>query len=227
VAFPTVESRTESTNLSNPTNHTINMPDTVNADELLIIVIAIAGAVMPQEPTGWTDVSSGLRYGVFAKKADGSEDGGTVTVTTESGINSCAQTIRISGWSGDISDVEVGSIGSGLTTTPDPGSVTATWGSDDNLFIAFTCAENDDEEVTAAPTNYTNLLSTIIDGPANEGGSVGTAYRELASDTDDPGTFTLSGSELANAGTIVIRPAAAGGVTIPVFLHHYKMAGGL
>ncbi|MCH7783728.1 hypothetical protein IID62_11750 [candidate division KSB1 bacterium] len=84
-----------------------------------------------------------------------------------------------------------------------------TFDREDNLYIAFGGARNDDIAWSSAPTNYTNLTSTITGGGTDDGASVGTARRELASDSDNPGTFGLAGNERTRGATLVIRPAAA------------------
>jgi len=85
---------------SETTSHAVTMPTTVNAGELLLVDIHVGSDDTSKDyaittPTGWTQVihttlgySSGgeshrSRVGIFAKVADGTEDGTTVDFVTE------------------------------------------------------------------------------------------------------------------------------------------------
>lgn len=212
----TVESVTE-TSMAADTSHLVDMPATVNSGDLLIILIAARfNSAEFDTPSGWTLLNSlhnnVVEFAIYAKDAAGTEGGGTVDVTSTSSVAAAAQTYRISGWGGTLAtDVDIsGTLATGASTAPNPASVTAGWGSHaQNLFIACGGAGDDDETWNAAPTNYTNLISTTSGGGINASGSVGSARRTLEADTDDPGTFTISASESWVAGTIVVKPAAA------------------
>lgn len=216
MAFPTVEETLTQGFSSKTTSHSVDMPTTVNSGELLLVFICfngLGGNVGTTTPTGWSQLAkSDDHYDhiavVYGKKSDGTEGGTSVNFQT--GIETTAAaavTRRISGWKGTLStdvDITISSQGSG--DSPNPTSVTADWGSDDNLFIAFAMGVDDDADFTAAPTNYSNLVDVISGGGINRGCETGIAEREYASASDNPGSFTLDDSESWIAGTIVIRP---------------------
>jgi hypothetical protein len=107
------------------------------------------------------------------------------------------------------------------TATPNPPTVTASWGSDDNLFIAVDTYDLGTISVTNYPTNYSDD-QTNYRGNNTAGVGIGIATRSLAAASDDPGTFTNSASDQTLATTIVVRPAASGTLYTPA-----TMNGGL
>ena len=207
--FPQVQSVTETSFGTDALNHLVAMPATVNSGDLLIVLSQFDGGVDPSgAPTGWSQLWTGNGSG-YAKVADGTEGGTTVDFATSASESGAAQTYRISDWYGQLSGVEVGTAIGTSGTSIDPPSLTATWGAANNLWIAAAFWQDDDETVTGGgyPTNYTNGVDTLATGPINTNGSVGTARREFAAaDTENPGAFTITGSESVYANTIVIRP---------------------
>lgn len=225
MAFPTVEAVQESPNLSG-TEHVVDFPATVNAGDLLLLIHSNFNDFIEfqNDGSGWTELYDGAvgssgRGQAWVKEAAGDEGGGTVTLSNEvntTGTTGSAQMYRISGWSGTLTPgtagIDHGTAG-GTSDTPNPPSLSAPWGSDDNLWIAAGHAADDDASWDAAPTNYTNLFSTLSGGGGNNSGSTGSARRENATGTEDPGSFTLSQSEGWLATTFVIEPASGGGVS--------------
>lgn len=222
MAFPSVASITETSISTNPTSWAFDLPATVDAGDLLLLFVSLEESQSgPNAPTGWTQLYLNNELGhfgaVYGKDADGTEDGGTATITASSppAANGAGQVYRItaSSWRGTLADdVDInGTTPSAVNGNPNPPTVTAGWGAEDNLYIAACAAKNDDGTVDAAPTNYTNLTSTISGGGTNDGATVGTARRELNASSDNPGVFTLSETERHTAQTVVIRPAASAG----------------
>lgn len=197
------------------TSHSVNLPATVTSGNLLLIFFTIGNAsdsTAFTPPSGWTALfdteAQTARGACFAKVAAGTEGGTSVSVTNTDSETATAQVMQISDWYGSLSGITTGTPANTTSAAPDPPSVTASWGSAKNLFIISVHASDDDQNLTAAPTNYTGLTSVISGGGNNNGGSTGTARRELEAATDDPGTGTLQSSEGWVANTIVIRPAA-------------------
>ena len=119
-----------------------------------------------------------------------------------------AQVYRITGWFGALVGLEIGTSAGASSDSPDPPSLTASWGALDNLFLTFVGGQDDDATVSSYPTNYTNGTATLGGGGANLSGAAYSARRELAGATDDPGVYTLSESESWNANTLVVRPSS-------------------
>ncbi|MFP3339133.1 hypothetical protein R0J91_14235, partial [Micrococcus sp. SIMBA_131] len=64
--------------------------------------------------------------------------------------------MAIQDWSGDLNDVEVGTIAqSQIAEAVNPSGVTASWGAEDNLFIAAAIADMWNETATGFPTGFT------------------------------------------------------------------------
>jgi len=231
MAFPTVSSITNSAEDTEVGSHTVNMPATVDAGDLLVVILSLGwygGTV--GTPSGWTkkdDTNNGstIRLASYIKDADGTEDGGTIEITVTENCQSVAQTYRIpaSSWDGDIANVQVGTAATGTDELPNPPAVTPSWGSADNLFIAYEANDSLFGSANGVPTNYTN--GTFNESGADNGSTCGlyTARRELAASTDNPGTFDIVNSVDWIAGTMVVKPAAAAGTTIPIFMNQYRL----
>ena len=235
MAFPTVQSRTETAVHPQSTTHDISMPATVDAGDLLLMFVAIfdpdSGTPTFTTPTGWTSIfdvanaSNRSRHALFGKDADGTEDSTTVNVATNVTCVMAAVVYRITDWGGTLgTHVEVSS---GTTTTnsstPDPPSATPTGGAADYLWIPSVGAYDDNVAATAAPTNYTNLIDVLSGGGGNQSAQVYTAERQLNAASEDPSSFTLASSESFASKTTVVHPAAAGGgLSIPVAMASYR-----
>ena len=220
MTFPTVQSITAFTQDDGvSTTYAVTMPATVDADDLLIIIMGTDRDTTATPPTGWTELqdfssANSVSCHIFVIKAVGNEDGGTADVVLLNNRAAAAQTYRITGWSGTLTDVEVGADTFANNANPNPPSLTATAGADDNLWIAVD-AVDDVVTVDTAPTSYTNLTETSPGSVPDCG--LGTARRELNAATEDPGTFTNSASDNWIANTIVIPPVAAAAAVYPPF----------
>jgi hypothetical protein len=167
-------------------------------------------------PSGFTaitqDNAGAFMCHIFAKVAAGTEGGTSPTGTLSGTESSCYVAYAIQDWSGDISDVEASTIATAVSTDQaDPSSVTASWGSDDNLFIAAAIADYWNQTATAWPAGYTGNQTTQQHQDEFSGTQgVSVATRELASATDDPSAFTLATtSNQTNAAyTVVVKPAS-------------------
>lgn len=220
MAFPTPGTPVPTDFATSVTSMAVNMPASVAVGELLIAVVSVRNAGTWTRPTGWEEFDAqigGASVGeltLFYKIADGDEDGTTETWTASVGTTAAWLVVGVTDWHGT-TPPESDTV-SGDATNANPPTLTASWGSDDNLWIAVASnsATGETTGFTAAPTNYINLNSN----GASSGGStcnVAFATRELADDADDPGTFTPSSNRFWAAATIVIRPAAGGGEETP------------
>lgn len=220
-SFPVVEDVTPGVNSTSDLSSSYTMGATVNSGDLLVI---IAGEGGPSGANGnvinsvlgtWSLALNLLYDGNFGElhvwilRADGTEDSGVETATSPSNRAGAYQVWRISGafaTGGAGTAWDIASFDSGGSTTPDPPSVTATWGSDKNLFITATTNRFSSADITGYPTNYDDNQTKNL----SNGERLGVASRNLEAATDNPGTFATSGT--VNSGgtmTMVIRPAAA------------------
>lgn len=220
-AAPTVTSITETQFTGNPTAHPCDLPATIEAGDLLTLTIGLetGASSISSGPTeaSWTELWSGTAGpgnplgGSWALVADGTEDGGTATITTTGGMNGACQVHRIlaAEWLGSLSGVTAGTKTGGSGSTPNPPPVTPSW-SGDTLYMAQFGARNDDETVSAYPSGYTDNQTDTISGGASggtDGATVGTATKEGTAAAENPGTFTLTDSEDWVANTIAVAAA--------------------
>lgn len=227
MAFPAYESTTPTASVGATTSHTINMPATVNSGDLLIAVNATFPDTAINEISGWTKILGDLDTAVagvmaiLVRVADGTEGGGSYDFTTTSNSRMVGHIIRVSSWYGSLPGVEVGGVSGATNAAPNAGEMTPSWGSADQLWIWFVAAGDDDATISAAPTGYSNLVSTPSGGGTNAGCEVGTATKTSTATSDNPDAGTISETEGYQTGVIAIRPAAAGGTILPQMVHYY------
>lgn len=228
MAFPSV--RSSQTSTGSATTHSLTLPATISNGDLLLAILSSDGGTSMSytwdnttEGT-WTNLyedtnggAGSVRTTVYAKVADGTETG-PLSITKSISDGSTGYVASIQDWEGTLSGVTTGTVAKGISTLPDPPSVTAAGGSGDNLFIAI--ASYDAAPGTSAyPTNYNDNQTSIQNG--SSAASIAVATRSLTAATDDPGTFTLGGSEQWIANTLVVEPAGGGGGSVPLYSHHY------
>jgi len=131
MAFPTLESVTESSFDSASTTHNVSMPASVSSDDLLLMFFSPLDQPTVTTPSGWTLLDSDeMIQGTaalyfFGKKATGTEGGTTVNVGTDVSCTAAAQVYHITGWGGTLaSDIDSAS-DEYSDSNPDPPSVTA------------------------------------------------------------------------------------------------------
>lgn len=215
MAFPSTSAPTETAFSSASTTHNVSMPATVNKGDLLLLAIGIqniGGSTTFTTPSGWTslmDRAGSPEYShlaIFMKVADGTEGGTTVNVATSNSQSAVAQVYRVTRWYGSLSGVESADSGADGVTTPDPPSLTPSWGALDTLWFAWFTAADDDETVTAYPSNYSGGSYIVSGAGTNAGCEIGSARRELNATSDNPGSFTITGPETNVTATVAVRP---------------------
>ena len=215
MAFPSVKSSATSTEASPTTTHSVTLPASIASGDLIWVQANSGSIETITGPAGFTEKfnqDSDGSLSVFAKVADGTESSTTISWTT--GTTTISATIAkiIEDWAGALSGLEIESPGdttsSHILTFP---TITASWGSDDNLFIIFSALGRDARTVSTWPTGYVDNR-TVIDSGGGTSGTVGIfASRDLASDTDSPSDLLLnSGSGNAIETVAVVRPVISG-----------------
>ena len=208
-----------------------NLPATINAGDILVCIQSMEGggtvsSVSDSTSDSWTVLDdtnaftvSGGNASCSIKVADGDEDGGTVTVTTSDARYWSIGVIRISGGSGTSS---IGTAATGNNVNPDCPTVTASWGSDDNLFIAYGGLHDDGETVSSYPSGYSNGNYQQANGTStNNNATAWAAVKAATAATDNPGTASVSSTATWVSNTLVLQPASTG-ATAPVFVHHRR-----
>ena len=226
MATPTIEEITTGGIGSSNTEVTVAGHAAVDAGDVYVLNITMDGLGETFTPhIDWTELAEqavGDNIGwVGYLRLDGTEDGASWVFTLSSNETSVWALIRMSG-SHATSDPEVDTYANGTSTAANPTSVTATWGSDTNLFIAT--ATLNLLAFSGGPSGYINFTeldsSTLgASGPC----AVAIATKAATAAADDAGAFT-NGNDDWHAITVVVRPAAAGGGgTVPVFFHNQAL----
>jgi hypothetical protein len=203
-SYPVVESTAVYTSAGSAvTTAPITMPSNIITGDLLIMVVKLGATNTATTPTGWTLLSSRSSTGdsyIYYKVSNGSE-GSTVNLTPSASSHVSAITYRISNYEGTPEAAFAS------TNVNDPPSLTTSWSSTKNLFIAACTTRQSNNAFTAAPTNYSNL-KTIGDPSSGTTTHVrlATATREVNSDTENPGAFTTTGTlDNPQSATIAIK----------------------
>jgi hypothetical protein len=211
---PVVASVTETAFGTDTRDHYVNMPATVNAGDLLIVLFTNDGISTVTTPAGWSLLASdergvAVRLSAYYKIAAGDEDGTTVNFVTSMSEEAAAQVYRITNWHGT-TPPEISTAVTGISTAPDPASLDpAGWDVADTLWIAVAGQDRGDQSgTTDYPASYTDGISTQSSDPATIGVCrLHSARRVLAAASEDPGAFTIPISEEWVAFTIAVRPA--------------------
>ena len=212
LAAPVVASVTETAFGTATIDHYVNMPVTVNAGDLLIVLFTNDGSATVTTPAGWSLLASDdnephVRLSVYYKIAAGTEGGTTVNFITSGVEQAAAQVYRITDWHGT-TPPEISTAATGTSTRPNPASLDpAGWDVADTLWLAVAGQDRGDQSgTTAYPASYTDGISTL----SSEGTAscrTLSARRVLAAASEDPGAFTIPVSEEWVAFTIAVRPA--------------------
>lgn len=202
------------------TTHNVPMPATVDPNDGLLVCFFHDNASLVQA-SGFSEratASQTDRAYVFAKVAVGDEDGTNVDFQALTASFATAHVYRIQAgtWAEVVSGIHVTSA-TGTTATPNPPNNVPLWGSDDNMWIAY--AAKVSGTITAAPTNYTDLLR-------DSSNLTGSARRSLTASSEDPGTFGGSTSAATMAFTIAIASDDADFGDIPIFVGAGTTAAG-
>lgn len=209
MAFPVVEATASSTETTATINHSVALPAGIVSGELLLALVG-GRQFFGNIPSGWSrpaflshssnaDVTD---IQVLQRTADGSE-GSTLSFTSSNSSKSAHSVLRISGWS----SLEISTQAEGASTTPNSPLFTPSGGEDDYLWIPITGTQH--TEVTAAPTDYSGLLSSFT-GSSTGDAAIGAANRSLNASSENPGGFTQATDTRWVAATIAIAPTAGG-----------------
>lgn len=191
--------------------HNATLPAGIAAGNLLVLVCSAYDQDITT-PSGWnlltnTTTAGGLRTATMWKTATGSE-GSFVTITCAAATRLMVRSFRITGHRATGTPIEASTPSSANTASPDPSSLTPSWGSDNNLWIVGMMARSGGSTtlVSAYPTSYTdNQAETTSNNSLGTTAAVATKSGILSS--DDPSAFTLAGARESVAVTLAVRPA--------------------
>lgn len=202
MTFPAVSTIGNSVTDPASTTHTIALNGSASAGDLLLGWLqasAAHGGGSP--PSGWTElIDTAARYFLDKVFAAGGETDAAVTLTNS--VQSTHNSYRITG--------AQGAVESTFAAALDPGNLTPSWGANDTLWLAFiTLVTTGAGDITAAPSGYSGLTKTAeidIGGGLRQRGA--TAWKQANAASENPGTFTVSGTSPNGVSlTVGIRPA--------------------
>jgi hypothetical protein len=206
MAFPSVRSSVVTAGSTAALNPVVNLPATISAGDTLLVAIRSTGLATYTWPVGWTEL--------FQSSADASDDawsvGGTVTIDTNVTERFAALAWAIQDAADPtVTPPTVSSIISASTLTPNPPSLD-TGASKDYLWFSIASSEGENT-FSSYSTNYTlgqlNTSSGSAGAVANNCRIAGSA-RQLATQTEDPGVITWTGTaDDTMSVTIAIHPA--------------------
>ncbi len=209
--MPSVVNKTVTPETSNVSTHNFSMPAGLVVDRILIGVFTTdATETISNMQSGWTQLyetapASGGTGHAWYRKVDGTETDGTYdTGTNEQSINVVYQ---VRDWHGTTAPESVDI--DETTSTPDPPSITPSWGTAPNLWMVVRHHDGAGN-ATDYPDDYVDNNDTQTSG---SGGSCsfGVGTREVNATSQDPNTFTFSASDSGVTAIIAIRDGTAGG----------------
>jgi hypothetical protein len=211
MAFPVAAASADSSGALDTNN--LSMPAGIAAGNLLVMRLETSDPTAMSPPSGWTEIldgalpGSGGRLYICAKIAAGGE---SATRPTGNSGNYAGKVTRYTG-AHPSAMPEVSTLATGTNANPNPASLTPSWGAADTHWEAIAGVENE-RTTSSYPTNYSSGTNQ------RNSATLTIAHRDLNASSEDPGTFTMAGSENWAAATLAIRPPAATEVQPPVSL---------
>lgn len=228
MSFPTIAQTQTSSRASNATTDTVTLPTStaIAAGDLIIVFHFTDGAgASATVPSPWVEIKDAAMAGstgrVFVAYliASGGETSVVVTKAVSERFTAIAVKIAAANWHGT-TPPEISTGATGTSTTPNPDSLTTSWGSADNLWIAIMGMDDSagTNTVSAYPYASDNVKAPAVSSAG--GGAICSTTSATAS--LDPGTFTITSDEWW-AGTLAVRPA--GSYTLTATQQGYVLTG--
>ena len=194
---------------ANATTSVITHPASTASGDLIINIVAMdfAAGTSTDNQTftelkdeGSVDIWAWIAY----KKLAGALASVTITHVSER-FNAVSYRIPAAEWHGTTVP-EITAVADGTSANPDPPSITPSWGAETGtIFIAIDISDDAPAPgpVISYPTNYT--LNQVDGTSLTSSGYIASAIRITSAATEDPGAFTLTGSEHWRGYTIAVR----------------------
>lgn len=201
MTFPVVAGQTNSSSAVAGSSHTLSLPSSIAAGDLILIQARWLSATVPTPPTGWTQLYQLVQGSVNSiglyKIAAGGET--TVTITFSASVSTVRSVShRITGHG---SAIEAATNVQASSANHDPPNLAPSWGSADNLWLVT--AAGGTSNYTTVPANYGN--SVFDPSTALSDALIVCARRTLTASSENPGTFTNASNNGLTA-TIAVKP---------------------
>ncbi len=221
MSFPTIRGSAALTNGTNATaTPVVNLPATVVAGDTIFVVIRAAAAGAIGWPGGagvWNELHDGSPDGsvgqtAFAwKKADGSESGTTITLSSTSSKFAAVSWAVQDAADPDVRPPEISTVAVGTTGEPDATTCTPTGGTKDYLWLTFFTMEGEQTGITAYPASFTlgqsGLANSGTAGAVTTNATIAGAARQLAASSLDAGVWDVAGTlDDSSAWTVAFHP---------------------
>lgn len=213
---PVVESITTGSQTTNTTTHSVTLPATINAGDVLLATIAFDSnptVTWDNSTAGsWTEkvnTNAGAAtdaLAIYSKTADGTEDGKTLSITTSTSEMSEWAVFRISGAEGS---VEVSTVATSSTNDPHPvpNALTPSWAQGDTLWFGIIAR---DDPTTVDQTRAPRYAYGEVSGGTVASSPVLTyQYVVFNAATQRPGGVSLAAGETWLGATLAVRKAAS------------------
>jgi hypothetical protein len=211
MAFPTVRSTAVTNGTAATSTPTINLPATVSAGDILIVLIRQDNEEGYTWPAGWTaldplpDTSDGSddQTSCRWKTATGSEGGTTIQLSRTQSNKFAALSYAIAG----ANHIEAGGLTVGASTAPNALTFAPSGGTQDYLWLNMGAWEGEQTSPPAAtPTNYSNVIgaNSGTAGAVTTNCRVASCRRTTTAASEDASAWTISASDNWTAFTIAL-----------------------
>ena len=193
------------------------MPATVNSGDLLLAVAAFDDSTTTiTTPSGWTlligrTTGSGAAVsGVYAKVADGTEDGTSVDFVTSNSQRGSVHVIRVTGWSGSLTRMPIVACAPPIAGGSDIVSLVLGTASADVLWIAAQVKSSTTAWGGSPPSGYANENKTNVSEDSLSSASVATATKTTTAASESTTGWWLTAG--ASTGTFLIAVLPVGAI---------------
>lgn len=190
---------TDSGDVSNVNTHPVTLPSVTSANRLVIFGCA-SSSTSHTWPAGWNEIiDSNVAAGAW-RDCDGSE-GASINVTSSGSSRMGWVIYKFTGAASGIAP-EVSTVASSAgSTTPDPNSLSPSWGNANAVWIAFAVMNSGTSVFNGFPSGYTNTGTVDPSGS----GQLAYASKTLQASSENPGAFSLDASQPWEAYTIAVK----------------------
>lgn len=215
--FPRVQGSITGSSSVAAATFTVTLPSFVAGDRLILFSSSSQGGTgMIVSTAGWTELATLSGLSAIYRDMDGTE-GSTISLDTLSGGNTRIAWLIYNIAAGTFDPAQAPEIDASVTAGNNPPSLTASWGSDNNLFFAANARE---DVLTSVTYPYADGQLSATSSVAISQHSILACYSAVAAATEDPGAFTISPAATHRVGTLVVRGfTPSSGATITPSLH--------